>query len=89
MLDRILRDLNVRPLINASATETHLGGSFMNQNVVEAMDEASQYFFDIRELHRAVSRRLAELTQNEDAMVSAGVASAVYLVTLKEELNYA
>lgn len=82
MLDRILRDLNVRPLINASATETPLGGSFMNLKVVQAMDEASQHFFDVRELHQAVSHRLAALTQNEDAMVSAGVASAVYLVTM-------
>jgi len=74
---RILDEINVRPLINASATETHLGGSIMNLKVVHAMEEASQSFFDIRELHEGVSRRLAILTRNEDAMVSAGVASAL------------
>lgn len=82
MLENILDSLGVRPLINASATQTPLGGSIMNERVVRAMGEASQHFFDLRELHAAVGSRIASLTRNEDAMVSAGVASAIYLVTM-------
>lgn len=75
-------ELGIKPLINAAATQTVLGGSIMNPRVLEAMEQASKHFYDIRDLHKAVAGRIATLTKNEDAMVSAGVASAFYLVTM-------
>ncbi len=82
MVETLLKELGVKPLINAAATQTPLGGSRMNPSVSRAMDEASRYFLDLRQLHRAVGGRIARLTNNEDAMVSGGVASAFYLVTM-------
>lgn len=82
MVESLFRRLGIRPLINAAATQTPIGGSRMNLNVCQAMQEASQYFVDLRALHRAAGGRIAELTHNEDAMISGGVASAFFLVTL-------
>ena len=82
MVKRILEALGVRPMINAAATQTPIGGSRMNPNVAKAMGEISQYFVDLHALHAAVGREIARMTHNEAAMVSGGVASAFYLTTM-------
>jgi D-glucosaminate-6-phosphate ammonia-lyase len=74
-------ELGVRPLINASATLTRLGGSIMPREVVEAMVDASRHFVNLDELQRRVGERLAELTQNEAAYVSCGAAAGLVLAT--------
>lgn len=70
----------VRPIINANATLTSLGGSIMPEVVTSAMVEASTTFVDMFELQDAVSRRIAALTRNEAALVVSG-ASAGLLVS--------
>ena len=75
----IYTDLGIRPIINANATLTRLGGSVMPPEVVEAMVEASHAFVDLHELQRAVGERLAKLTRNEAAYVSCGAASGLAL----------
>lgn len=82
MIEALLRELGVRPMINAAATQTPIGGSRIHPRVIEAMSEASQVFVDLRALHAAVGGEIARLTHNEAAMVSAGVASAIYLATM-------
>jgi D-glucosaminate-6-phosphate ammonia-lyase len=77
----IYDELGVRPLINASATLTRLGGSVMAPEVVEAMTEASKHFINLDELQRAVGNKLAELTHNESAYVSTGAAAGLVLAT--------
>ena len=77
----IYDELGVRPLINASATLTRLGGSVMPPAVVRAMEEASRHFVDLDDLQRRVGERLAELTHNEAAFVSAGAAAGIVLAT--------
>lgn len=77
----IYDELGVRPLINASATLTRLGGSIMPREVVEAMVEASQHFVPLDELQRRVGERLAAMTQNEAAYVSSGAAAGIVLAT--------
>jgi L-seryl-tRNA(Ser) seleniumtransferase len=72
--------LGVRPVINANATLTALGGSLMPEVVTNAMVEASKAFVDMFELQEAVSRRIAALTRNEAALVVSG-ASAGLLVS--------
>jgi D-glucosaminate-6-phosphate ammonia-lyase len=73
----LYRSLGVRPLINATATLTVLGGSLMPPGVLEAMASAAQCFVDINELQTAVGRRLAELTHNEAALVVGGCAAGL------------
>ncbi|MGH2379073.1 MAG: aminotransferase class V-fold PLP-dependent enzyme [Candidatus Limnocylindria bacterium] len=74
--------LGVRPLINANAWLTRLGGSLMPPEVIEAMREASAAFVDMHELQRAVSSRIAQLTRNEAALVCSGASAGLVLATL-------
>ena len=69
--------LGVRPLINAHATMSYLGGSIPHPEVVAAMVEASRSFVNTFELQRAAGRRLAELTNNEAAFVTAGAGAGM------------
>lgn len=77
----IYEELGIRPLINASATLTRLGGSVMPPEVMEAMVEASKHFVNLDELQRAVGERLAAMTHNEAAYVSSGAAAGLVLAT--------
>jgi len=69
--------LGIRPVVNASATLTRLGGSLMPMVVREAMAEAANCFVDIVELQGAVGARLAELTHNDAAYVTCGAAAGI------------
>lgn len=75
------KSLGVRPIINASATLTRLGGSLMPPEVIQAMQDASRCFIDLDELQRKVGERIAALTQNEAAYVSSGAAAGLTLAT--------
>jgi L-seryl-tRNA(Ser) seleniumtransferase len=77
----IYDELGIRPIINASATLTRLGGSVMHPDVVAAMADASKHFINLEDLQRAVGARLAELTHNEAAYVSTGAAAGLVLAT--------
>jgi uncharacterized pyridoxal phosphate-dependent enzyme len=70
-------DLGVRPVVNAAATLTRLGGSLMPPRVLEAMREAAGSFVDVLELQRNVGARIAELTGNEACYVSSGAAAGM------------
>ncbi|GAB3928729.1 aminotransferase class V-fold PLP-dependent enzyme [Kribbella albertanoniae] len=69
-----------RPVINANATVTVLGGSLMPPPVVQAMADAAGQFVDLPAMYEEVGSRLAELTRNEAACVTAGAAAAITLV---------
>ena len=77
----IYDELGLKPIINANATLTKLGGSIMPPEVIEAMVEASKSFVDLHELQAAVGKRLAEMTQNEAALVTSGAAAGLALAT--------
>jgi L-seryl-tRNA(Ser) seleniumtransferase len=77
----IYEELGVRPLINASATLTRLGGSIMPREVIEAMIDASRTFVNLDDLQRRVGERLAELTHNEAAYICTGAAAGLVLAT--------
>ena len=72
-------DLGIRPVINANATLTKLGGSIMPPEVIEAMQDAARYHIDIEDMHDRIGERLAELTGNEAAMVTTGAAAGIVL----------
>ncbi|TDO44647.1 L-seryl-tRNA(Ser) seleniumtransferase [Kribbella sp. VKM Ac-2527] len=71
--------LGVRPVINASATLTALGGSLIAPPALKAMADAAAHFVDLPELHARVGERLAELTGNEAAYVTSGAAAGITL----------
>jgi len=72
-----LASLGLRPVINAAATLTKLGGSRMPPEVVTAMAEGARSFVDLPGLQRAVAARIAELTSNEAAYISSGAAGGI------------
>jgi len=72
-----LADLGLRPVINAAATLTKLGGSVMPPEVVAAMDEGARSHLDLLALQCAVGKRLATITNNEAAFVSSGAAGGI------------
>lgn len=73
------RELGLRPVINAAATLTTLGGSRLAPPAVAAMAEAAEDFVDLPELQRRVGERLAELTGNEAGYVTCGAAAGITL----------
>jgi uncharacterized pyridoxal phosphate-dependent enzyme len=72
-------DLGIRPVINAAATLTRLGGSRMPHPVIEAMAAAAGAFVELDALQKAVGARIAELTHNSACYVSSGAAAGVVL----------
>ncbi len=76
-----LKELGVRPIINAAGTYTALTGSLMRPEVRRAWEYASRHYVRLDELHDAVGARIASLIGCEAAMVSAGAASALTLGT--------
>jgi L-seryl-tRNA(Ser) seleniumtransferase len=73
--------LGIRPLINGVGVVTHLGGSLMPPEVVDAMEQAAKYFVPLTELQKKVGARIAELLAAPAAMVTCGCASAITLGT--------
>src|SRR5215813_4688060 len=73
--------LGLRPIINASGTYTHLGGSLMPAEVLDAMNEAARQYVPIRDLTKAVGDRIAQVTGNEGALVTTGAAGAIFVGT--------
>lgn len=77
----LYKELGARPIINAAATLTKLGGSLMPPEVMEAMAEASRSYVDLYDLQRRVGERIAALTRNEAAYVCTGAAAGLTLAT--------
>src|SRR5438105_719902 len=74
-------ELGIRPVINAAATLTRLGGSLMPPSVLDAMRAGAESFVDLPELQRKVGERIAQLTNNEACYVSSGAAAGVAIAT--------
>ncbi len=73
----IRAELGIRPVINAAATLTRLGGSLMPPPVIAAMNEGARTFVDMHELQRKVGERVAALTRNEAGYISSGAAGGI------------
>src|SRR5262245_39627627 len=76
-----LKELGVRPFINAAGTFTALTASLMLPEVVEAMNSVSKTFVTLNDLHDAVGKRIAEIVGCEAAMVTSGAAAALTVGT--------
>jgi seryl-tRNA(Sec) selenium transferase len=79
--DNIFRSLGVEPLINCRGTFTIIGGSIERPEVRAAMEAAAHNFVQYDELGDAVHAKIAEVTQAEWALVSAGCAAGMKHVT--------
>lgn len=75
------KELGVRTFINASGTYTMLTASLMDPEVIKSINYASKSYVRLEELQEKVGARIAELLKCEDAMVTAGAASAITLGT--------
>jgi L-seryl-tRNA(Ser) seleniumtransferase len=76
-----LRELGVRPFINAAGTYTAMTASLMPPEVMEAISYASKHYVMLDELHDKVGERIATKLRCEAAMVTSGAASALTLGT--------
>src|SRR4051812_18480945 len=76
-----LRELGVRPFINAAGTYTAMTASLMAPEVIAAINYASKHYVMLDELHDKVGERIAALLRCEAAMVTSGAASALTLGT--------
>ena len=75
--DNIYDTIGVDTIINCRGTFTILGGSVERPEVSAAMEAATGYFVQYDELAYGIGKRLAELTQSEWGMVSAGCAAGL------------
>ena len=75
-MSNVYENLGVRPIINAYAPMTRLGGGVMAQEVADAMREATQFCVDIAELQMGASKIIAEITGAEAGCVTSGAAAA-------------
>jgi L-seryl-tRNA(Ser) seleniumtransferase len=73
--------LGVKTVINCRGTWTYLSGSLQLPEARQAQEEAGRYFVNMVELHRAVGRRLAELTGAESGLITSGAAGAMAVAT--------
>jgi D-glucosaminate-6-phosphate ammonia-lyase len=71
--------LGVKRRINAAGTLTRLGGSLMDESVLDAMREAARGSVDIGELQSAASRAIAKATGAEAGLVTSGAAAGLTL----------
>ncbi|MBS3788644.1 aminotransferase class V-fold PLP-dependent enzyme [Candidatus Bipolaricaulota bacterium] len=73
--------LGVKPIINAAGTFTKFSGSLMDEEVLDAMKEASKQFVDVNELLEATGDYLANLLEVDSALVTSGAAAGMAQTT--------
>lgn len=80
-MGNIYERFGIRPLINARGTHTRLGGSIMEPEVVQAMQEAATAYVVLDELQDKASELIARATGAEAGMVTGGAAAGLLLGT--------
>ena len=61
--------LGVRPVVNAAAAQTILGGSLMSDAVLAAMRDAAGFFVSYAEFHDRVGELIAELSELRQSLL--------------------
>jgi D-glucosaminate-6-phosphate ammonia-lyase len=77
----IFDKMGVKTLINASGTITRVGGAWMPQEALSAINEAAFISVRLDELQVAASRIIAERTHAEAGIVTNGTSAALTLAT--------
>lgn len=73
----VLDRLGVRSWINARNWATVIGGNWLDDRVLAAMNEVAKTFVDMSELFQKADRRIAQLCQVDDAHITIGCGSAI------------
>src|SRR5208283_3559678 len=76
---KVLERLGVLSWINARGSYTTVGGSWIDDRVLSAMDEVAKTFVDMRELFAKADERIANLCHVDDAHIVAGAGAAIEL----------
>src|SRR5258707_12974294 len=58
---KVYTRLGLRPIVNASGTYTHLGGSLMPPEILEAMNDAARHYVPIPHLTKTTGQGMARL----------------------------
>jgi L-seryl-tRNA(Ser) seleniumtransferase len=75
----LLRELGVKPVVNASGTLTILGGTTLAGEISEAWAEASRVYLDMNELHAKAGEFVSKLTGAESAYITTGTAASLVI----------
>ncbi|MBU2904091.1 aminotransferase class V-fold PLP-dependent enzyme [Arenibacter algicola] len=75
----LIKDLGLRPFINAAGNYTFMTGSIMPEDVMEAIKVSSSKYLMLDEVQDKVGDRIASLCRAEAATVTAGCWSAMVL----------
>jgi L-seryl-tRNA(Ser) seleniumtransferase len=76
---KFLERLGVRSWINARNWTSAIGSSWIDERVLQAMNEVSATFVDMHELYRQADARIAALCQVPDAHITPGAGAAITL----------
>jgi uncharacterized pyridoxal phosphate-dependent enzyme len=76
---KALDRLGVRSWINARNWSTDIGGCWIDDQVLEAMNEVAKTFVDMHELLAKADKRVAELCRVDDAHITTGAGAAIEL----------
>jgi L-seryl-tRNA(Ser) seleniumtransferase len=76
---RVLDDLGVRSWINAKNWSTSIGGTWIDDRVLESMNEVAKTFVDMEELFAKADERIARLCKVEEAHITTGTGAALEL----------
>lgn len=79
---RIYDELGLDTVINAAGTYTVVGGSVMSEETLKDLSDAARDHVEIPELQKAVQNKIAEMTNNEAAVVCNGAATGLYLCAI-------
>ena len=77
----IYNKLGVTPIINAAGTYTRLSGTLMPDEVIKAMQEASEKYVNIYELQKQAGIYISNLLNVESAFITSGACAGILLST--------
>lgn len=77
----IYEKYGVKPIINADGPLTRYGGALMEQETLDAMDEAAKYSVSLDQMQAAASKVISEKTHAEAGIVTSGTCAALTLGT--------
>jgi L-seryl-tRNA(Ser) seleniumtransferase len=75
----VLQKLGVRSWINAKNWSTNVGGNWIDDRVLDAMNEVAKTFVDMHELFAKADKRVAALCKTEEAHITTGAGGAIEL----------